>query len=151
MATYSNLPAQQGSKNAAITLLSTASLKLLRTEASEAGRVQTSTYVFEGSDAADRTVVYVRSETTKDGGRRNSVRLTTNVSIDLPDSEAERVDVYDVSVNWNYPSGYVESAADEARLIQVAAGLVLGGFDGTTGLPAATVVNAVNFGRTEVW
>jgi hypothetical protein len=151
MSTYSNIPAQQGSKNAAISMVSTDSLKLGATTLSEAGRVQQSTYIYEGAAADSNTTVTVRRESTKEGGRRISVRLLTTVISDVADTEADRIDVYDATLSWNIPTAFVEDPADQSVFLQVLVGLVLGGFDGTTGAPAAGVVAALNFGRTQVW
>lgn len=150
MSTYANLPAQPTTKNAALASLTAANLKLQSTIANASGTIQTSTYVYVGANADDKTIVTVRREKVS-SGIRNSVRLLTEVTRTNPISDEDELFEYEAVLAWNHPGDNFETTADQAVMLEVLVSLVFTSYDGSTGVPAATALGSMNYGITQLW
>lgn len=145
---YANIPTQQSSKNAAVTLLSLTGISPAAERVEKNGLVKIADYVLKGTDASKPTTMTIRQEMTKDGGRRNSLRISTTVTRTDTVTNATMDSVNEVVIAWNHPGPYLEGTSNQgmSRLIQVAFGMLMTAFDGTTGAPTFVTLDDINYG-----
>lgn len=149
--TYANMPTQQASKNAAISGLTTASLQFQGTVVSADGRIRETRYEFAGTSSLLKTIVTVRHELTKSGTARCKVQITNDVSFTDPVTAEVSLRTYEVGLFWNADQDRVEDGDKHSVLIQTVCALLLGAFDGSTGVPSAAPVKSLNIGKTALW
>lgn len=145
---YANIAAQQASKNAAVTMLSLAALGPAVTRTEKNGSVVISEYVLKGTDPAKPTVVSLRQESTKEGGKRNSLRLATAVTVSDDVADTETVEIHEAVIAWNFPRAYLGDTEAMSRLIQGLFSIIMSAFDGTTGIPTNQALEDANYGVT---
>lgn len=157
-----NLPNQQGSKNAAITLLSVSDFTRLELppppNQGKGTTIARTGFALKGSDGPG-SQLFVQQIVQPKGIDSSTGALTPNVRSSLrlvvmttaTDSVTGEVTTFPVEalVAWNVPSS-VKGIPTEliSRVIQACAGLALGTFDGTSGAPDADLVANLAYGTT---
>lgn len=146
--TFENIPTQPTTKNAAIGLLTHASVDQKATVVSSDGATRTTEYVYATGDPADNTTVTVRiAWDSKNDVVRHSIRLGTTE--DIVNGEIVTRRPVEVVIAWNTPGMVISDTTQMLAMIGTAFALLAGSFDGSTGVPALGVMNAINFGITE--
>lgn len=139
--TIANIGAQQGSKNAAITVVDPSNFSPAATDVvdSKGTRTQVSTFIYKG-DAWGETKLEIRHtvQPEKPGSlnNRHSLRMNTNVKKADSTLLTEELTPYEVGMYWNTDSSELMDVASMSRLLQGLVSLALGTFDGTSGAPS---------------
>jgi hypothetical protein len=145
---YANLSAQADTKNAAVTLFSPTNFGPAETRTEQGGRVKVSEYTFKGANPGARTYLSIRQETTKEGGKRNSVRIATDVTVTDDVADTTRVEQHEAVIAWNHPGPYLIDSDQMSVLVQAAFSIIMTTFNGSTGEPSNVVLEDINYGIT---
>jgi hypothetical protein len=140
-----NLPTQQATKNAAMTLLTHSYVERVSEVLSSDGLTHTVNYVYAtGEPDRETTVVVRRQYDAKNDITRTSLRLLTEQYDDADDTIVPTV--AEAGVFWNVPGQHASDIVDIQTLLSCAFSLAQGSFDGTSGIPSPTVMTNTDFG-----
>lgn len=144
--TYANIPVNELEPNVSLVLLPLTGLSHAVERTEQNGSVKIADYVLKGTSPAAPTTMSLRQQVTKEGGRRNSFRLSTNVTTTDSVSGESTDAMHEVVIAWNHPGLYLESPSGMSDLIQAAFSILLGGFHPSTGAPLRATLDDMNYG-----
>lgn len=112
------------------------------------GLVKIAEYVLKGTSPSKPTVVSLRQEMTKDGGRRSSLRLATTVTRADTVTGEEQLSKAEVVIAWNTDTSFMEgdSVGAMSRMIQCAVSILFTAYSGSDGAPTNVVLDDTNYG-----
>lgn len=140
-----NLPTQQASKNAAMTLLTNSYLQRTSDVLSADGMTYTVNYVYADGDPEDETTLIVRRQyDVKNDVTRTSLRLSTMLYDDADDTVARRP--VEALLAYNVPGVHDHDPVEVQTLLSCVYGCMAGSFDGTSGVPDPDIMTNLDFG-----
>lgn len=150
--TWLGIPADPATKVASVPEIDSSDIRVVGPIFDKAGNTIGTEYVLESSLLPEETVrIEVKSvHDPKTDILRSSLRMyvVVHTEVDLGTTESERWDPAEIIIAWNTRGAYVSDTAQLVRAIGSAFSLVCNSFDGSTGVPETTNLDAMNFGRT---